>query len=122
MITRRGFIMTSGTAMSALSLAGAGPVAAAFAGEKMTIASPARPMAANEQGLRHIVLTGNRIDDVQTLEMVLAQKSTSEMTLSLDAADQVLFEIALTRTPAVFAPVAAAPGLMKFRRTSFAGV
>lgn len=117
MITRRGFMLAGGSAVSALSLIGAGPVAAAFAQDLTTIASPARPLALAEQGRRHIVLTGDRLADVRTLETVLTQAATADLRLSLDTADQVLFDIAQTRTSTRYAPVAAATGLLEFRRT-----
>lgn len=121
MITRRGFIIASGSALSALTLAGAGPVAAAFAQDLTTVASPARPLAAAEQGRRHIVLTGNRLEDVQILQKVLNDASSEDLRLSLDAADQVLLDIAQTRTTTDYRPVAAATGLIEFRRTALVG-
>lgn len=121
MITRRGFIISSGGAMAALSLAGG--AAAAPSGEILvSVASPARPLAPALQGASHFVLTGDRLGDMRTLENALTGRNGTTLRLSLDAADEVLFDVARTRVSAQAIKISAAAGSSDFRLTSVAGV
>lgn len=122
MITRRGFIVASGSAVSALTLVGAGPVAAAFARDVTTVASRARAVAPADQGRKHIVLTGKTGEDFKTLEAILRDGPSEELVFSLDAADQLLLDIAQTRTASGYSAVTAEQGLIKLRHISLAGV
>lgn len=117
MITRRGFMISSGGALAALSLAGA--AVASTAGESLvSIASPARPMAPALQGAKHLVLSGDRLADVRAIEVALNRNAGSTLRLSLDAADAVLFDVALTRVGVQATQVSAAAGFADYRLTS----
>lgn len=118
MLTRRGFILTSGSALGALSLASAASAAALGRTEVLTITSINRTVPAAVQGARHITLTGNLVEDFATIEKVLAQAPAEELHLTLDAADEVLVDIAMTRVSSDYAPLHMADGSRAFRRNS----
>lgn|GEM_PF-6729567 len=117
MITRRGFMISSGSALAALSLAGA--ALAAHAGDSLiSIASPARPMAPALQGAKHLVLSGDRLADVRALEAALTGNAGATLRLSLDAADAVLFDVARTRVGVQATQISAAAGHADYRLIS----
>lgn len=120
MITRRGFMISSGGALAALSLAGVAKAAPAGDGF-VSVASPARPLATGLKGATHHVLTGDRLADIRTLETLVAE-TEGVLRLSLDSADEVLFDVARIRAVRPAVQVSAAAGVTDFRLTSVAGV
>lgn len=102
MVTRRSFMVTT-IALSALSLL---PVSQARACSEAktcgmvlmeaSISSPDRPLPVALRGETHLALTGNRLSDLQKIEVLLAQNEG--IRVSLDPADWVIFELALSRS------------------------
>ena len=119
MLTRRGFIITSGSALGALSLASAaGASVLGGASDVLTIASVNRPLSAAAQGAGHISLTGDLVQDFATIEKAFSSASAPELRVSLDAADEVLLDIAMTRVSSNYVAAGAENGARVFRRNS----
>lgn len=122
MITRRGFIIAGGSTLGALGLASASSAMAALEGDGLTIASQSRQVAPADQASRHIALTGQRMEDLNTLQRIFRAAEHAQITLHIDTADLVLLDIALSRITTPYKAVAAAPGALSYRRSSAFGV
>ncbi len=61
-----------------------------------SIASPSRPIPETLQGDKHLALTGNRLQDLHLIEDLL--RHSDAVRLSLDPADWVIVELALSRS------------------------
>lgn len=118
MLTRRSFIFASGSAIGAAALANAAGAAVLARTDVLTIASANRPLAAMDQGNRHIILSGNPAEDLATLEKVLADAPADHVALSLDAADDVLMDVASTRVASAYVITGTVNGARALRRNS----
>lgn len=122
MITRRGFMIAGGSALTALSLAGSAAAYSVQGDSLLIIASPARANALEAHAITHQSLSGDRLQDLAQLEQVLSQGAAEAVDLHLDPADRVLLDIALTRVKTPYQTVASETGVFSFRRPSFSGV
>lgn len=118
MLTRRSFIFASGGAMGAVALASSAGAVVLGRSDVLTIASANRPLAAMDQGARHIILSGNPAQDLATLEKVLAEAPADHVALSLDAADDVLMDVASTRVSSAYVVTGNVNGARALRRNS----
>ena len=121
MITRRGFMIAGGGALGALAISGGASAATMHAADKLTIASLSRKLAPAQQGTKHLVLSGNRIKDLSTLEQVFTAARAAEIELHIDTADRVLLDIALSRVAHGYQQVTATSASFGYRRTSVFG-
>lgn len=121
MISRRNFLIASGGTLAALSLPRAANAFAAPSHDILTITSHSHVLPRDEQGDRHITLSGDRLKDIATLEKAFGQVNEKQITLHIDAADLVLLDIALTRVSTPYVSVAAVNGQHSFRRSSTLG-
>ncbi len=118
MLTRRSFIFAGGSAMGAVALANAAGAAVLGRADVLTIASANRPLAAVDQDSRHIILSGHPAQDLATLEKVLADAPADHVALSLDAADDVLMDVASSRVASAYVVTGNVNGARALRRNS----
>ena len=107
MITRRLFVQLSTAGTAAMSLLGSAFGASAQGQSILSISSPSRALDAALQGTSHITLGGDRLADMNRLERLMSEGTPARLRLSVDAADQEIVELALSRVKADYVPAAA---------------
>ncbi|MFB9224198.1 hypothetical protein [Paracoccus cavernae] len=115
MFTRRGFLLTSSGALSALALAGS--ASAASSDSFVVIASPARATGplSEDQHFTKITLSGDRLRDLSTLEDILRAGHAPRIRFVLDAADEVMLDLAQSRTASAYHITPLSAGMSEFR-------
>ena len=122
MFTRRGFIQTSGGAVSALALTGGVSAAVLAPDAVVAVVSPARAGAA-PIGADIVRLSGDRIADLNLIGEKLEKGASARLVFALDAADEVLLDVALSRSAPAYHLQNSAAGLSTFvLNTAVAGV
>lgn len=113
MFTRRGFILTSGGAVSAITLAGS--VSAAVLSPKAAIAivSPAREGDA-PAGAEVVRLSGDRLSDLGLIRDSMEKGASEHLVFALDAADELLLDVARTHAASVYHLQNSAAGVSSF--------
>lgn len=112
MLSRRGFILAGGSGLAALSLAKAGQAAIGAARtEALAVYSRSRAPLAAARSKGDILLSSDLSATLARFERLLAEPSQRPLTLALDAADQVMFDIAKSRAmaPQAFASTSTVP-------------
>ena len=115
MFTRRGFLLTSSGALSALAFAGS--VSAAGNDRFVVVASPARSAGplSGDPSFTKITLSGDRLRDLSTLEDILRAGHAPRIRFVLDAADEVMLDLAQSRTASAYHITPLSAGMSEFR-------
>lgn len=106
MLTRRSFIAASCSTMATLSLLGAGHAASMTqaGSDALVIYSKARLPAAAAIAKSHMVLGDDLTTNLCNLQDLLRQAPSQPIVLELDAADEMLFDIAHASVAAQYIP------------------
>lgn len=115
MLTRRGFLLTSSGALSALAFAG--PALAAGSKRFVVVASPARAagLLSEDQQFTQITLSGDRLNDLHMMEKLLGAADTPRIRFVLDGADEVMLDLAHGRSGAAYHITPLSAGVSEFR-------
>lgn len=101
MINRRHFIQAGTAGAAALGMSGGAfalpRMSRVGASDVLSIASLARPLGMADQGDTHLVLNRDILHNLHQMEAVLTSAEAGTLRLSLDAADTLIFEIAMGR-------------------------
>lgn len=113
MFTRRDFILTSGSAVSAATLAGSVSAAVLAPKAALAIVSSAR-MGDAPAGAEVVRLSGDRLGDLRLISDSLEKGNSGQLVFALDAADELLLDVARLRAASVYHLQNSAAGVSSF--------